>query len=201
MNFSWTPLIVAIVISYLTGSIPTAYLIARVLKGIDIREIGSGNVGATNVWRNVGRGAGVLTLVIDAVKGFLPVFILKYFISGGEVLIYASALAVVSGHIWTPWLEFKGGKGVATGTGVLAALSIYSMLFGLGIFIIVLTATKYISASSISGAIAASFFCWIDVGTPVSFKVIMTILCVLIIIRHKDNIRRLIAGNETKLKI
>lgn len=170
------------------------------MKGVDIRKTGSGNPGATNVWRSAGKTAGIITLAVDVLKGFGPVFVLKQ-AGAPDVALAVSSLALVAGHVWTVWLGFRGGKGVATGTGVLLAITPYALLSGFCVFALVFVLTRQISAGSISGTAAAALFAWFGPGSSLFIKALMTVLCVLIIVRHRSNITRLIAGTEPKLKI
>ncbi|HSW39446.1 MAG TPA: glycerol-3-phosphate 1-O-acyltransferase PlsY, partial [Acidobacteriota bacterium] len=140
-------------ISYLLGSIPFGYLLVRSTQGKDIRSLGSGNIGATNVFRN-SRRAGILTLILDAGKGYLAVVIAGMTGAGAEWQAIA-ALFAIAGHVFTPWLRFKGGKGVATGCGAYLALSPVAVVATLVVFALVLVLTRYISLSSIA---ATAFF-------------------------------------------
>jgi acyl phosphate:glycerol-3-phosphate acyltransferase len=181
--------------SYLIGSIPFGYILVRAAEGKDIRTLGSGNIGATNVFRR-NRLRGVLTLLLDAGKGYLAV-VLAHWLGGNDTWMAVAAVAAIAGHVFTFWLGFKGGKGVATGCGAFLALSPLAVLTTLGLFAAILAATRYISAASI-GATAfypvwAYFY---SIPAPVIFWA--SLGAMLIIVKHHQNIRRLISGTENK---
>ncbi len=183
-------------ISYLLGSIPFGYILVRSTEGKDIRSFGSGNIGATNVFRR-SKLSGILTLVLDAGKGYLAVAVAGW-LGGSLGWQAAAALFAIIGHVFTVWLRFKGGKGVATGCGAYLALSPLAVLTTLGLFVIILLLTQYISASSIG---ATAFFpVWAYLyGEPVPVIFWSVLGAVLIIVKHHQNIRRLISGTENKL--
>jgi acyl phosphate:glycerol-3-phosphate acyltransferase len=181
--------------SYLIGSIPFGYLLVRTAEGKDIRTLGSGNIGATNVFRR-SRFAGILTLLLDAGKGYMAVVLAKW-LGGSDTWLAIAAVAAILGHVFTFWLRFKGGKGVATGCGAFLALSPLAVLTTLGLFVVILIATRYISAASIG---ATAFFpLWAhlyNVPGPVLWWASLGAL--IIIAKHHQNIRRLISGTESK---
>ncbi len=182
--------------SYLLGSIPFGYLLIRSTEGKDIRSFGSGNIGATNVFRR-SRLAGILTLVLDAGKGYLAV-ILAGWLGGGLGWQAAAAFFAIIGHIFTVWLRFKGGKGVATGCGAYLALSPLAVLTTLGLFVLILLLTRYISASSIAATAFFPFWAYLyGESAPVLLAAVLG--AVLIIAKHHQNIRRLLSGTENKL--
>jgi glycerol-3-phosphate acyltransferase PlsY len=183
-------------LAYLLGSIPSGYLLIRAKEGKDIRSFGSGNIGASNVFRR-NRLTGILTLLLDAGKGYLAVTLAGW-LGGSLVWQAAAAFLAIFGHIFTLWLRFKGGKGVATGCGAYLALSPVAVLTALGLFVLILSLTRYISASSIGAAAffpLSAYFC----GEPAPVLVWAALGGVLIIAKHHQNIRRLIAGTENKL--
>ncbi|NQT95915.1 MAG: glycerol-3-phosphate 1-O-acyltransferase PlsY [Candidatus Omnitrophica bacterium] len=197
-------IILAIAGSYLIGSIPTSYIIGRIVKGIDIREYGSGNIGATNLMRSVGKIPGIIALILDVGKGLLPVI----FIAG---LFYSEAFFIseplfkvilgissVCGHIWTIFLRFKGGKGVATTIGVLLGLAPIVTSIGLLIWLIVVLISRYVSLGSIIMAVSLPLLMMI-LRRPIEYTLLSAILCVFISYKHKQNIRRLIDGTEYKI--
>jgi len=193
--------------AYLLGSVPTGYLVARA-RGLDIRRVGSGNIGATNVFRILGLGAGVFVLVADAIKGALPVVLAGWLWHrlgspvGSATLEWAAILAgvfAVLGHNYTCWLGFKGGKGIATSAGVLAALVPIPFAIVFVVFAAVLALTRYMSLASISGAFALPFATWLT-GQSLRLVAITAALGVLAIYRHKSNIRRLLNGTESRFR-
>lgn len=184
--------------AYLLGSIPFGYILVRSTEGKDIRSFGSGNIGATNVFRR-NRLTGILTLALDAGKGYLAVLVAGW-LGGGLEWQAAAAVAAIAGHIFTVWLRFKGGKGVATGCGAYLALSAPAVLTTLVLFVLILLATRYISAASIGAT--ALFPLWAYLwGAPAPVLVGAVIGAVLIIARHHQNIRRLLSGTENKLAL
>jgi len=182
-------------VSYLLGSVPFGYLLFRSTEGKDIRSFGSGNIGATNVYRK-SRLGGILTLVLDAGKGYLAV-LLAGWLGGSSGWQAAAAVFAIIGHVFTIWLRFKGGKGVATGCGAYLALSPPALLTTLGLFILILLLTRYISAASIVAT--ALFPIWAYLyREPASLIWGAVLGAVLIIIKHHQNIRRLLSGTENK---
>ncbi|OGS22061.1 MAG: acyl-phosphate glycerol 3-phosphate acyltransferase [Elusimicrobia bacterium RIFOXYA2_FULL_39_19] len=189
----------AAVISYLLGSIPFAYIFARMIKGIDIRQHGSGNPGATNVFRTVGKTAGIIVFILDMLKGFMAVFIVNALFHNNYFNLI-SALSAIAGHTWTVWLSFKGGKGVATSAGVVIMLVPVSAVIGLSAFFICLFITRYVSISSMLASILVATSTWYFTDS-LPLKIAITLLALLIIYRHKTNISRLINKQEPKIKI
>lgn len=194
------------VVSYALGAIPFGLLIAK-SRGVDIRKVGSGNIGATNVFRTVGKGWGLLAFFCDALKGFIPAGIFPLLIEklwaydGSELLPLLCACLAIGGHNWPVYLRFKGGKGVATSVGALMGLAPASAGIGLLTWALVFAATRYVSVASIAaaGTVAASvWFFYAQAGLFVPS--ILTILCGLVIWRHKSNIRRLLQGAENRFE-
>lgn len=189
-----------ILIAFLFGSIPFGYIIAKLFKGIDIREHGSGNPGATNVFRVVGPVAGVTAFIFDCLKGFLPVILTSHFFpETGSVYLIFVGLASISGHLYTPFLGFKGGKGVATGTGVYLALMPGLTLIGALVFIVTFALSRYVSLSSIIGGLSVAVIAW-AIKMPFSISVFATLTEILIIYTHRANIQRLLNGTENRFK-
>lgn len=185
-------------LAYVLGSIPTGVIVARLFSGVDPREGGSGNIGATNVGRTAGKAAGIITLIGDVVKGALPVYAVWY-LRHEPLLLSLVGLSVFIGHIFPLFLSFKGGKGVATALGVLVVVSPLTALFALLVFVVTLAAKRYVSLGSI---LAAGFFPVFlallpGAGVYVPMGVIMG---GIIIIKHRDNIKRLAAGTENKFR-
>ena len=185
-------------ISYLLGSIPFGYIIVRVTEGADIRKTGSGNIGATNVYRK-SRWAGVATLLLDAAKGYLAVLVAAW-ISGDGVWTGIAALCAVVGHVFTVWLRFRGGKGVATGCGAYLAIAPTAIAAALVAFILILVFTRYISAASIA-ATALFPFCALFFGCPAAIVAWAAPGCILIIAKHHQNIRRILTGTENRFSM
>jgi len=192
--------------SYLLGSVPSGYLIAR-LRGIDVRHTGSRNIGATNVFRSVGKGWGLLTFLCDALKGFTAAFfvpLMAEFLVSPEIdpaLPMLCACFAVAGHNWPVYLCFKGGKGVATSAGALLGIAPGAMAIGLFTWIAVFLLTRYVSVASMLTAAVISISAWIlhREGT-VLLPVTVSILGAVAIWRHRTNIERLIKGTENKFE-
>ena len=185
---------------YLLGSFPTGFLIGKYLKNIDLREIGSGSTGATNVLRNVGKWPALFVFIIDVLKGFIAVKISYIFISESIYEVLAGSLAV-SGHIWPIWLKGKGGKAVASGLGIFMALSWQVGLASFGIFLLVLSFSKFVSLSSITASFLLPIFMFLYLGKmDHPYFIFSVLVAVLIIWKHKTNIARLIQGIEPKIK-
>lgn len=202
-----------VVLSYLIGSIPFSYIVARVVGGTDIREVGSGNVGATNVARSVGRTAGVLALLLDVLKGAVAVWFARtmterpawpWNIHGGSVLesqsfwIGVAALAAILGHMYPVWLRFHGGKGVATAGGIFLALSPIATGASAIVFLIVALLTRYISLGSIVAAASMPLFLRFLTHEPFWTIIFSIIIAVIIIVKHRRNIYRIAQGEERK---
>ena len=185
-------------VSYLMGSIPFGYLLVKSTEGKDIRSFGSGNIGATNVFRK-SRLGGILTLVLDAGKGYLAVLMAGW-LGGGIEWQAAAAVFAIIGHIFTIWLRFKGGKGVAAGLGAYLALSPLALVTTLGLFVLILLLTRYISAASI-GAMAL-FPLWAYLyGEPAPLIWGAALGAVLIVVKHHQNIGRLLSGTENRFAL
>jgi glycerol-3-phosphate acyltransferase PlsY len=189
-------------VSYLIGSLPTGYLAGR-LRGIDIRTTGSGNIGATNVFRVLGKPAGIAVLVIDGLKGFaaafwIPLLVTQFFPgTSRQNLALAAGAAAVLGHMCPCWLKFKGGKGIATSAGVGFAWAWLACLTTLIIWIIVFLATRYVSIASLVAAVVLPIAVWIF-GGGLGMTLVMTAIALLAIYKHKGNISRLINGTENR---
>lgn len=194
------------IIAYLLGSIPFGWLVAKA-KGVDIRSAGSGNIGATNAMRVLGKTAGITVLLLDALKGYVaaawvPVMLLKCLNASPPdtaLLPVIAGIAAVLGHNYTCWLKFKGGKGIATTAGVYLALAPLALLIALIVFLLAVAVTKYVSMGSISAAIALPAAIWIMKPGDPCLGIATTALGVLAIYKHKGNIQRLRAGTENRL--
>jgi len=186
--------------SFLIGSIPFGYIITRRLSGVDIQTLGSGNIGSTNVGRIVGRKAGLITQLLDIAKGMLPtlaaLLIARYVsVSVNEHFPHVVALAAICGHNFTPWLNFKGGKGVNTTLGASLVLAPVATLASVAVFFVISRITGHVALGSLAIGIVLPAFCWIEEGHGATV-IYAIVVGFLIFVRHKDNIRRLIAGNE-----
>lgn len=196
-----TALLITVALSYLLGSIPFGYLLVRMFHGEDVRQSGSGNIGATNVSRK-SPALGALTLFLDALKGFAAVAIVHRLFPFPAWLAGLAAFTAVVGHMFPVWLKFRGGKGVATGLGALLPLAPKTILVTVCVFIGVLLVFRYVALASILAAALFPFIAWLLEpyrGVPGMFA-FMAGASVLIVIRHRGNIRRLMAGTEPRLQ-
>lgn len=191
--------------SYLLGSIPFGYMVAK-SKGIDIRSIGSGNIGATNVGRALGKKWQYIVLVLDALKGIAAVLLAKQLFKSHDhlssFLPLLAGICVIAGHNWTIFLKFKGGKGVSTTAGVILALSPIAFLAGLGTYLVTTKITKYVSLGSMLGSIAISIVIFLlpqDRKHPIYLQIFGILISGLVVFRHKENIKRLLKGEEAKI--
>ncbi len=188
--------VIFIVLAYLIGSIPVGVILGK-MKGVDPRKTGSGNIGATNVMRAGGKALGIITLLGDAAKGFIPT--VAAILSGLDPLIIAIVgLAAFLGHIFPVFLKFKGGKGVATGLGVYIAIRPLVVLGAFIIFLLVFIVWRYISLASMIGAIIVPVALHL-VHAPCEYVIMASVVAIIVLIRHKENISRLISGTENKL--
>jgi len=192
--------------SYLLGSIPFGYLLART-KGIDIRRVGSGNIGATNVFRCAGKSLGLLTFSLDVLKGFVPAFCFPPFISGmyalppGQGLPVLCACLAVVGHNWPVYLHFKGGKGVATSAGALLGIAPTATGIGLMAWALLFLLTRYVSVASMLTAVIIAGLAWaLYFEQGILLPIALTALAALAIWRHKSNIQRLLKGTENRFQ-
>jgi glycerol-3-phosphate acyltransferase PlsY len=187
------------VASYFIGSIPTGFVWAKAV-GIDIRKVGSGNIGATNVMRALGTAPGITVLLIDAAKGFLPVWLTPRLFPNVDMvwLQIVCCVCVIAGHNWTCWLRFKGGKGVATSAGALLAFLPWPLLCALGVWLIVFGISRYVSLASICAAAALPIATWL-IEKDMTLIIFTTIVGAIAIYKHKSNIQRLLAGTENRI--
>ncbi len=192
-----------IVSAYLLGAVPFGLLVARA-RGVDIRTVGSKNIGATNVFRSIGKPWGVLTFLLDALKGFAPAFLFpmigKCACTNFQPLenlgLWCGAAAII-GHNFPVYLRFRGGKGVATSAGVLLGIAPLAVAIGLAVWAVIFFTTRYVSVASICGALAVPLVGWLFyLRKGIVLPVVLTLLAALIIWRHRANIQRLIAGTE-----
>jgi acyl phosphate:glycerol-3-phosphate acyltransferase len=193
--------------AYLIGSLPTGYLLAQA-KGIDIRSVGSGNIGATNVFRILGKPAGILVLVIDGLKGFAACtwycdLVLRAFSAPAgheETCRILAGIAVVLGHNYTCWLRFKGGKGIATSAGVLAALVPWALIIIAAVWIVLFTLSGFVSLGSVAASAALPLASWLT-GESLTMILVTLGLALLAIYKHRANIRRLLNGTEHRVRL
>lgn len=212
-KFMVTIYLIVAVNAYLLGSIPFGYLLVRIFRGEDVRLTGSGNIGATNVARTGAKGLGIATLVLDALKGALAVWLAgilaasKYNICGDFFahpcahplrLMSVAALFAVLGHVFPMWLRFKGGKGVATALGVFCVLFPKAILVALAIFILVVAVTRYVSLGSILGAIAFPVAAYFMQDSDWLSLLLASSVALIVVVKHHENIRRLLAGTENR---
>ncbi|HZP03918.1 MAG TPA: glycerol-3-phosphate 1-O-acyltransferase PlsY [Terracidiphilus sp.] len=192
--------------AFLLGSVPTGYLLVRIFRGQDIRSVGSGNIGATNVMRAGGKGLGAATFLLDVLKGCTAVW-LSMALAGVLAPTLAprnaeavGALCAVLGHMFTPWLKFRGGKGVATGFGVFLVAAPWAALAAIGLFALILALSRYVSLGSILAAASFPVFAWYMVRgeRPLFFLAVQVAVALLIIVKHHQNIRRLLTGTESR---
>ncbi|MDF5721084.1 MAG: glycerol-3-phosphate 1-O-acyltransferase PlsY [Rhizonema sp. PD37] len=205
---------IVVIIAYLLGSIPTGYIAVKMLKGIDIREVGSGSTGATNVLRTLGKGPGVFVLIVDCLKGVLAIALVyslfNFTLSQNLIpstinpqlwqswIVTLAGLAAVLGHSKSIFLGFTGGKSVATGVGILLTMNWQVGLATLGVFAVVMAISRIVSLSSICGAIAVSILMGL-LHQPLPYILLGVLGGLFVIFRHRSNIERLLAGTEPKL--
>jgi glycerol-3-phosphate acyltransferase PlsY len=197
----WTVIIILLIGAYLLGSIPFGVIISRAVIRLDITKVGSGNIGATNVAREVGLKWGVITLVADALKGYIPVALAQHMFGSStetaDALAGIVGILALLGHQYPIYNRFKGGKGIATGLGILLALSPISCLFSGIIFVVIVILWGYVSLGSILAALTVPL--WLYIAGHSNFLILLSlIMSVLITFRHRGNIQRLLRGNERK---
>ena len=192
--------------AYLLGSLPSGYLVGRA-KGVDIRTVGSKNMGATNVFRTVGKALGILVLLVDALKGWLAVAVVAPWMAHAFVsnaspgwLPVVGGVGAILGHNYTCWLQFKGGKGIATSAGVFLALVPWAFLIALGTWILLFAATRYVSVASIAAAAVLPVAAWFTTHDA-GLTAVAGVMGALAIFKHKKNIERLLAGTENRIEL
>jgi glycerol-3-phosphate acyltransferase PlsY len=193
-----------VVAGYLCGSIPWGVVLGRFLLGVDPRTVGSGNIGATNVARAGGKKLGAVVLLLDALKAVVPILLARWVLAGAaseEGWTVAVALAAFAGHLWPPWLGFRGGKGVATGLGVFLVLSPWAALAGIVVYGAAYAVTRISSVGSLLGtAVCAIWTAFAaGVGSPVSWAGL--VIAALVFLRHRENIARLVRGEERRMRV
>ena len=194
-----------VLLGYLLGSIPFGYLLVRAMGGGDIRKVGSGNIGATNVARTSGWSVGVATLLLDAAKGFLAVWLTEHFTGGNIRFMMYAGLAAILGHVFPVWLKFAGGKGVATALGVFLAICWPAIAAAALLFVLVVLFWRYVSLASISAAAALPLFVYTLYAPlhapPTAISVSTLVAAVVVIVKHRNNIERLVRGTEPRLEL
>ena len=197
-----TPLLLSLLMAaaYLMGSIPCGLLIAR-LKGVDLQKVGSGNIGATNVYRCVGKAWGVAAFVLDAVKGFVPAFVFPRLMeSAPPWLGLACGIAAVAGHNWPVWLKFKGGKGVSTSAGMLLGIAPAAVGIGFAVFAATVLITRFVSLGSILAAIAVpAAYIGLHGAENRLLAGALVVMGALVVVKHRANIGRLLKGTEPRI--
>ena len=196
------PFLLTAIFSYLLGSIPFGYILVRAFKGEDVRQSGSGNIGATNVSRT-SASLGVVTLVLDALKGIAAVMLARSLFPGRAGLLAWAALFAIVGHMFPVWLKFRGGKGVATGVGAFALLVPKTVLVAVAIFVGVVLLFRYVSLGSIVAFMLFPLLAWGMNRTQITYGTLdlMIVASVLVVLKHHNNIRRLLAGTEGRFQL
>jgi acyl phosphate:glycerol-3-phosphate acyltransferase len=189
----------AFALAYLVGGVPFGYLLVRWKTGRDVRALGSGNIGATNVLRTTGRAAGVVTLLLDIAKGYFAVWLAGRLTGGSAEWMSAAALAVMAGHAFPVFLKFRGGKAVASFVGAFLCLTPLALAAILLLFVAIVAKTRYISLGSIAGAAALPFAAWLISSAASAAIAAAAVGGAFIIWRHRENIERLRAGRENRL--
>jgi len=190
-------IVILTIIAYLFGALPFGLLVANT-RGVDIRSQGSGNIGATNVYRCVGKGWGIFTLLLDALKGFIPAFVFPMvgdFDPGYGVLF---GIVAIIGHTFPVYLKFKGGKGVATSAGVFLGVAPMAVAVAIACWAVCMAVSRYVSLSSIVAAIAVAIVVWVQGDKGLVVKLALTLMSVLVIWLHRANVKRLLNGTESR---
>lgn len=193
-----------VVAGFLSGSIPFGLLLARAVLGVDVRTVGSGNIGATNVARAGGRKMGVVVLVLDVAKAVVPMLVARALLAGAphaQAWVAAAGTAAFLGHVFTPWLGFHGGKGVACGLGVFLVLSPWAALAGVVAFGALYGATRISSLGSLAGTVACVAGTFVAYGVASAVPWLGVAIAAVIFVRHRENIGRLLRGEEKKMKV
>jgi glycerol-3-phosphate acyltransferase PlsY len=194
-------ILLVLIFSYLLGSIPNGYIFGKKFAGKDIRNYGSGNVGATNVARVAGYKVGLIVAILDIAKGFLVVLIAETFLlpEYSMIFVFTAAILAIIGHNWSIFLSFNGGKGVATSVGILLNLFPYALLIFFLVWILIIVLTKIVSIGSLLGAVSIPISVSLIYSTETSYLTFSILIALLIIFSHRSNIQRLINGTENKM--
>lgn len=189
--------ILLFIFCYAVGSIPFGVIVAR-MKNVDITKIGSGNIGATNVFRALGTSAGAAVLFLDAFKGFLPVYMATRIVPGSPSVAVVCGMIAILGHTFSVFMKFKGGKGVATSLGVLIALEPQAAFLAFFFWLVPVLMTKYVSLGSLCAAVFVPVF-FIATDKPFSYKFFAVVIALFVIVKHRENIKRLLNKTESKI--
>lgn len=192
-----------LILGYLVGSVPVGLIVGKLVKGIDVREYGSGNIGFTNVWRTLGIGPGIVVFVLDVAKGVGPV-VLSRALGFNPLAVIGAGLLAVLGHNFSVFIGFRGGKGVATSLGVIIGINWAIALTALALWGLLVAATRYVSVSSIIAAASVPALMWLSPmiyrrAVPLEYRIFALAAAVLILFRHSSNLKRLKAGTEPRL--
>jgi glycerol-3-phosphate acyltransferase PlsY len=193
-------MVFAALAAFLIGSIPFGYLIGRAFYRTDLRSQGSGNIGAMNALRTLGKAGGAAVLLLDALKGFAPVFIAQRYFPGATVIVVIAAAAAVLGHCFSPWLNWRGGKGVATSFGAIFAMSWAAGLIAVGGWIAGALLTQYSSVGSMLGSVLAPIALWFFTGSAEE-TVYAALAAIFIVYTHRENLARLRSGSENRIRL
>ncbi len=196
--------VLLVAVGYLSGSVPYGYVLTRLVAGVDVRQVGSGNIGATNAARAGGKGLGLVVLALDVLKAVVPVLVARRLMAGAarpELWVTGVAVAAFAGHLFPVWLRFRGGKGVATGLGIFLVLAPWAALAGLAAFIALYAVTRISSLGSLAGTAVCCVGTFAGHGprSPVSWAGL--VISLLVVWRHRENIRRLVRGEEKKMRV
>lgn len=193
---NYVEIVLWIVGAYLVGSLPFGFIVGK-MRGVDVRTVGSKNIGATNVYRTVGKGWGLLVFFLDFLKGMVPTLLARQLLGMGDLAVFVGISCVI-GHTLTVFMKFKGGKGVATAFGMLMVLSAIPTLSAFGVFVLTVWISHYISLGSCLAALSLAVTIWFC-GDVLSLKIMMSLLAIFVIWKHRSNIDRLIHGCENKI--
>lgn len=196
--------ILLVALAYLSGSVPYGYVLARLVAGVDVRQVGSGNIGATNAARAGGKALGVVVLVLDVLKAVVPLLAARWLLAGSpraDPWVTAVAVAAFAGHVFPVWLRFRGGKGVATGLGIFLVLAPWAALAGLVAYAALYAITRISSLGSLVGTTVCCFgaFAWHGLRSPIPWAGL--VISLLVVWRHRENIRRLVRGEEQNMRV
>lgn len=188
---------ILLMFSYFLGSIPFGVIVGKMMRGVDIREFGSGNIGATNVYRTLGPGPGIVVFASDVLKGLIPVLIAKQIVPGVEWFIVLTGMMAILGHTLSPFLKFRGGRGAATSLGVAVALVPLIAAIVFVAWVLIIAVTRYVSLASMLAAASAPVLMWV-VRSPMEYRIFGVFVAAYVIVKHRDNIVRLVQGKENK---